>query len=103
MVDIRRLKFDAGILAHVDRRMRILWYRNTRETSKRLWPLMATAGISTVHIWIVAEGDVLQDRCFHSYDDELYAEERESGMAEEGGIGIRGELMSIVGSGRGSM
>ena len=41
---------------------------------------------------------------FHSYDDELYAEERESGMAEEeGGIRIGEELMSIVGSGKESL
>ena len=46
---------------------------------------------------------MLQGRCFHSYDDELYAEERESGMAEEeGGRGTKEILMSIVGSGRGS-
>ena len=46
----------------------------------------------------------IQGQCFHSYDDELYAEERESGKAEEeGGGGIKGILMSIVGSGRGSL
>ena len=48
-----------------------------RETSRRLWPLTATAGISTGHILTVAENDVLQGQCFHSYDDELYAEEGE--------------------------
>ena len=61
---------------------------------------------NTGHILIVAESDVLQGRCFHSYDDELYAEvrERESGMAEEeGGSRIREDSMSIVGSGRGSL
>ena len=86
VIDIRRiglemgrsiLEFDAGILARVDRRMRVLWHRTTRETSKRLWPLTATAGISTGHIRIIAESDVLQGQCFHSYDDEIYAEERE--------------------------
>ena len=47
---------------------------------------------------------MLQGRCFHSYDDELYAGERESVMAEEeGGINIKEVLMSIVGSGRGSL
>ena len=54
-----------------------LWHHNTRETSKRLWPLTATADMTTGHIRIVAESDVLQGQCFHSYDDELYAEERE--------------------------
>ena len=47
---------------------------------------------------------MLQGRCFHSYDDELYAEERESGMVEEeGGKGTKVVLMSIVGSGEGSL
>ena len=68
------IKFGGSILAHVDHRLRALWHRNTCETSKRLWPLTATVGISTGHILIAAESVVLQDRCFHSYDDELYAE-----------------------------
>ena len=98
-------QFGVGILAHVDRRMRVLWHSNTRETSKRLWPLTATAGISTGHIWIIAESDVLQGRCFHSYDDELYAEKRgiERNGGGGGGIRIREESMSIVGSGRGPL
>ena len=45
--------------------------------SKRLCPLTATAGISTGHDLTEAEIVVLQGRCFHSYDDELYAEVKE--------------------------
>ena len=36
-------------------------------------------------MWIVAESDVLQGQCFHSYDDELYAEEREREWNDGGG------------------
>ena len=61
--------------------------------------------MTTGHIRIIAESDVLQGRCFHSYDDELYAKERERAeiAEEEGGRGIKEVLMSIVGSGRGSL
>ena len=94
--------FGAGILAEVDRGLRVLWHRNTSETSKRLWPLTATAGISTGHKLTRAEIVVLQDRCFHSYDDELYAEVGKWADISTGG-GNKEVVMSIVDSGRGSL
>ena len=62
-------------------------------------------GISTGHIRIVAESDVLQGRCFYSYDTSyMRKREKESGLAkEEGGRRTKEDLMSIVGSGRGSL
>ena len=53
--------------------LRALWHRNTRETSK-LWPLTATAGVSAGHGIFAADLLVLQDHCFHTYDDEGKAE-----------------------------
>ena len=67
------IKFGAGILTQVDRRVRVLWHRTTRETSK-LWPLTATAGVSAGHEVFAAELLVLQGHCFHTYDDEGKAE-----------------------------
>ena len=77
----RCYQFDAGILSQVDRRLRALWHRNTRETSK-LWPLTATAGVSAGHGIFAADLLVLQDHCFHTYDEEGKAEpELKEGVA----------------------
>ena len=74
-------KLGAGILTRVAGSS-CAGVADGQDSASKLWPLTATAGVSTVHITFAGRTGVLQGRCFHSYDDKcaMKAEERaESG------------------------